>query len=216
MFASMRRYRLSADSAAEFMRRVDESFADQIAAQPGFVSYVLIDCGEGDLFTLSLFAEAAQAEASRALAQRWTQTELADIEHTRFDAIHGESAVSRAAEGMLDPVRFGGRRKSVSIRLYHVRRGSVSELLQTVDQGFVDDMQTMEGFEASHVLDCENGEVLWVTVLRDDQTADVSEERAIEFVRNELTEYRLEREVAIRGEIAVSRASAELLEPAHA
>jgi hypothetical protein len=42
------------------------------------------------------------------------------------------------------------------------------------------------------------------------------EERAIEFVRNELTEYRLEREVAIRGEIAVSRASAELLEPAHA
>ena len=113
-------------------------------------------------------------------------------------------------------MRFGGRRKSVSIRLYHVRRGSVSQLLQTVDQGFVDRMQTMDGFEASHVLDCENGEVLWITVLRDDQTANVSEERAIEFVRDQLTEYRLEREVAIRGEIAVSRASAELLEPAHA
>ena len=77
-------------------------------------------------------------------------------------------------------------------------------------------MQTMDGFEASHVLDCENGEVLGITVLRDDQTANVSEERAIEFVRDELTEYRLEREVAIRGEIAVSRASAGLLEPAHA
>ena len=99
----MRRYRLAPELSDEFMRRVDDSFADGIAAQPGFVSYLLIDCGEGDLFTLSLFAEAAQAEASRALAQRWTQTELADIDHTRFDAIHGESAVSRASAELLEP-----------------------------------------------------------------------------------------------------------------
>ena len=66
MFASMRRYRLQPGSSAEFMRRVDESFADEIAAQPGFVSYQLIDCGEGDLFTLSIFLEPGQAEASRA------------------------------------------------------------------------------------------------------------------------------------------------------
>ena len=64
MFASMRRYRLQADQSDEFVRRVDETFADRIAAQPGFVSYVLIDCGEGDLFTLSLFAEAGQALVS--------------------------------------------------------------------------------------------------------------------------------------------------------
>jgi hypothetical protein len=216
MFASMRRYRLAADRSDEFMRRVDESFADRIAGQPGFVSYLLIDCGEGDLFTLSLFAEAGQAEASRALAQRWTTDELADIDFTRFEPIRGESAVSRAAPGMLDPVHHRGPRKSVSIRLYHLRSGSVTELLRTIDQGFADRMRSLDGFEASHVLDCENGEVLWVSVLRDDQAADVSEERAIEFVRDELTEYRLEREVAIRGEIAVSRASAELLQPAHA
>ena len=216
MFASMRRYRLQAEQADEFMRRVDETFADRIAAQPGFVSYLLIDCGEGDLFTLSLFAEPSQAEASRELAQRWTEEQLPDIDHTRFEAIHGESAVSRAAPGMLDPVHHGAPRKCVSIRLYRLRSGTVSQLLQTVDRGFADQLRQMEGFEASHVLDCENGEVLFVTVLRDGQTADVSEERAIEFVRDELTEYRLEREIAIRGEIAVSRASSGLLEPAHA
>ncbi len=138
MFASMRRYRLEAEQSDEFVRRVDETFADRIAAQPGFVSYVLIDCGEGDLFTLSLFAESGQAQASRELAQRWTSDELQDIEFTRFDAIHGESAVSRAAPGMLDPVHHGGTRKSVSIRLYHLRSGSVSQLLHTVDQGFAD------------------------------------------------------------------------------
>jgi|GEM_PF-1064950 hypothetical protein len=215
MFASMRRYRLAPDRADEFVRRVDATFADRIAEQAGFVSYLLIDCGEGDLFSLSLFAEPAQAEASRELAQRWTTEQLPDIDFTRFEAIHGESAVSRAAPGMLEPVHHGSPRKSVSIRLYHLRSGDVADLLRTVDQGFADRLRSMDGFEASHVLDCENGEVLWVTVLRDEQTADVSEERAIEFVRDELTEFRLEREVAIRGEIAVSRASAELLEPAH-
>ena len=95
MFASMRRYRLQPGSLAEFTRRVDESFADQIAAQPGFVSYQLIDCGGGDLFTLSIFLESGQAEASRELAQRWTEDNLQDIEHTRFDAIQGRSRHAR-------------------------------------------------------------------------------------------------------------------------
>src|SRR4051795_1064634 len=110
MFASMRRYRLQPGLLAEFARRVDESFADQIAAQPGFVAYQLIDCGGGDLFTLSMFAESAQAEASRALAQRWTEEHLQDIEHTRFDSLQGASVVSRATPGMLDPVHVGDAR----------------------------------------------------------------------------------------------------------
>jgi hypothetical protein len=49
------------EGVAEFTRRVDGTFADRIAAQPGFVSYQLIDCGAGDLFTLSIFLEGAQA-----------------------------------------------------------------------------------------------------------------------------------------------------------
>jgi hypothetical protein len=216
MFASMRRYRLHPASSAEFMRRVDGSFADEIAGRPGFVSYVLIDCGEGDVFTLSMFLEAGQAEASRELAQRWTERNLQDIEHTRFDAIHGESVVSRAAPGMLDPVHVGAARKAVSIRYYRLRSGSVGPLLERVDRLFADRMREMEGFEASHVLDCDNDEVLWVSVSRDDEAVEGADARASRFVREELTEFRLQQVVAIRGEVAVSRASSGLLEPAHA
>src|SRR4051812_6636305 len=146
MFASMRRYRMQPGLSAEFTRRVDESFADEIAAQPGFVSYVLIDCGGGDLFTLSLFLEPLQAEASRELAQRWTLGNLPDIEHARYEAIHGESVVSRAAAGMLEPGHVGDARKSVSIRYYRLRSGSVGQLLQRVDDAFADRMRQMEGF----------------------------------------------------------------------
>src|SRR3954466_10179276 len=103
MFASMRRYRVQAGGAAEFMRRVDESFADQIAAQPGFVSYELIDCGDGDLFTLSIFLEDAQAEASGERGRRWAEEHLQKIDHTRFDAVHGESLDGRAAPSMREP-----------------------------------------------------------------------------------------------------------------
>src|SRR3954470_7785845 len=158
MFASMRRYRLQPGLLAEFARRVDESFADQIAAQPGFVSYELIDCGGGDLFTLSIFLEPGQAEASRELARRSTEETLQDIEHTRFDAIYGESLVSRAAPGMLDPGHVGAASKCVSIRYYRLRSGSVEQLLQKVDRVFADRMRAMAGFEAAHLLDCGDGE----------------------------------------------------------
>src|SRR3954454_7068937 len=216
MFASMRRYRLQAESTAEFMRRVDESFADEIAAQPGFVSYQLIDCGRGDLFSLSIFAQGGQAEASRELAQRWTEEHLADIEHTRFDAIHGESLVSRVAPGMLDPTHVGGERKSVGIRYYRLGSGSIQQLLQTVDQAFADRMRALQGFEASHLLDCGDAEVLWISVLRDAEAVQEADERTGAFVRDELTDFRLQHVVAIRGELAVSRANAERLAPAHA
>src|SRR3954463_2600391 len=150
MFASMRRYRVQAGGLEAFMRRVDASFADGLAARPGFVSYELIDCGDGDLFTLSIFREPAQAEASRDFARAWTEEHLQDIEHTRFDAVHGESVVGRAAPGMLHPGHVGDARKAVSIRLYRLRSGSVPELLQRVDQAFADLLQTMAGFEAFH------------------------------------------------------------------
>src|SRR3954451_2111493 len=120
MIACTIRCRLQPESLAEFLRRVDETFADEIAAQPGFVSYELIDCGGGDLFTLSIFVEPGQAEASRDMARRWTEDNLQDIEHTRFDSIQGESVVSRAAPGMLEAGHVEAARKSVSIRLYRL------------------------------------------------------------------------------------------------
>ncbi|HEY6889686.1 MAG TPA: hypothetical protein VI300_17945 [Solirubrobacter sp.] len=211
----MRRYRMQAGLQDEFARRVDGSFADEIAAQPGFVCYELIDCGGGDLFSLSMFLEPAQAEISRQLARRWTADNLPDIEHTRYDAIHGESLVNRAAPGMLDPGHAGDARKRVSIRYYRLRRGSVGELLQRVDDVFADRLRAMDGFEASHLLDCGDDELLWVSVLRDDEAIEDADDRAAQFMREELAEFRPQRIVSIRGDIAVSRASAGLLEPAH-
>lgn len=95
MFASIRRYRLIEGSLDELTQRVEDGFAEQIRAQPGFRSYQFMDCGDGVVMTISMFREAHEAEASRELAQRWTDESLQDLRFTRLESFSGEVLASR-------------------------------------------------------------------------------------------------------------------------
>ena len=216
MFASMRRYRLERGSMAELARRVDEDFAEQLAAQPGFVSYEFIDCGGGEFMTMSIFQTLEQAEASRELARRWADEVRDELEFPRLEAAHGQILVGRAAEGMLEDSHVGAARKSVAIRRYLLQGGSVGELMRKIDGPFAERFQRMEGFGSWHVFDCGGAEILWISFVRDHAAAEESDERAFRFVSEELGDFRLVRKAALRGELIVSRAKTELLEPAHA
>ena len=98
MFVSVRRYRLIEGSLSDLKERIDEGFAEQVRDQPGFCSYHFLDCGEGIVMTLSMFAHAHEAEASRELAQRWTEENLQDLRFTRLESFGGEVLVSRVGE----------------------------------------------------------------------------------------------------------------------
>ena len=216
MFASIRRYRLQSGSIEDVARRVDEDFADRIAAQPGFASYEFLDCGDDEVMTISLFREADQAKASRDLAQQWSEENLEEFEFTRSEALHGEVLVSRAAEEMLEPGHQDAARKFASIRRYRLRKGAVEELMHIVDDVFAEQIAKLDGFVGYHALDCEGGEILSISIFRDQGTAEESDERALDFVRDELADFDIERTEVIGGELLVSRALAPVLEPAHA
>jgi hypothetical protein len=216
VFASIRRYRLLRGSMEEVMRRVDEGFAEEIGRRPGFVAYEFMNCRGGEILTLSVFRDADQAEASRELAQQWTEENLQDLEFSRLDALVGEILVSRAARDMLEPGHTGSARKFASVRRYRLRSGSTGELMHVVDEVFADQMEAMQGFEAYHALDCGGGEIVSITLLRALEAAEESDERAREFVRGELGAFDIEHTETIAGEVVVSRAMATLLEPAHA
>lgn len=216
MFASIRRYRLHGGSMDELTRRVDEGFAEEIAAQPGFTSYEFVDCGDGEVMTITVFRTADGAEASRDLAVRWSDEHLRDLEFTRGKALHGEVLVSRAAREMLEPGHAGGQRKFASVRRYELRSGSVGELMHIVDETFAERVQALEGFAAYHALDCGRGVILSISLLRDQAMAEESDELALAFAREELEGFDIERTEVIGGEVVVSRAAAEVLEPAHA
>jgi hypothetical protein len=216
MFASIRRYRLVRGSMEELMRRVDASFADDLSAQPGFVSYEFMDCGDDEVMTVSVFREARGADASRELAARWTQENLESFEFTRLEALRGEIMVSRAAQDILAPAHAGATDRFASIRRYRLRSGSIEDLVHIVDETFADRISEMDGFEAYHVIDCGAGEIMSVSFFRDQATAEESDDRALQFVRDELGDFDIERTEIIGGDVAVTRAMEELLEPAHA
>ena len=216
MFASIRRYRLQRGAMDELTRRVDEGFAEDVGRRRGFVAYEFMDCGDGEIMTLSVFRDADQAEASREFAQRWTEENLHGLEFRRVEALRGEILVSRAARDMLEPGHSGSARKFARVRRYRLRSGSIGELMHIVDEVFADEIEAMDGFEAYHALDCGGGEIMSISLLRDRAAAEESDERAVEFVRRALGAFDIERTEVIGGEVVVSRAMAALLEPAHA
>jgi hypothetical protein len=216
MFASIRRYRLGQGSIEDLTRRVDEGFVNEISGQPGFVSYEFMDCGNDEIMTVSIFRDADGAEASRDMAQRWTDENLTDFEFTRIEPLRGEILVSRAARDMLEPGHAGGAEKSANVRRYRLKVGSVGDLMHIVDTLFTDRIAEIDGFEAYHALDCGDGQLITISLFRDESGADESNERSKQFVREELGDFDLERTEVIAGKVTVSRARAEVLQPAHA
>lgn len=216
MFASIRRYRLTHGSTEELTRRVDRGFAEEIQLQPGFMSYELIDCGGVEIMTISVFGEAPQAAFSRDLARRWTRENLRDLGLMHTEALHGEIMVSRAADMMLEEAHPAATQKFASVRRHVLRGGSVAELMHIVDEVFVEEVAELDGFEAYHALDCGRGEMLSVSLLRDQSSAEESDDQALRFLREHLQAFDIERTEVLGGEVLVSRAIATLLEPAHA
>jgi hypothetical protein len=216
LFASIRRYRLQHGSMDDLAHRVDEEFAEQLCAQPGFVSYEFMDCGDAQIMTVSMFAKAEQADTSQDLARRWTEQRLRDIEFSTLDAMRGEVLVSRAARDMLEAGHPAAPHRFAAIRRYGLRSGSVGEAMHRVDETLADRMADIEGVEAYHVLDCGGGDVVSMTFVRDRALERLTDDMARQFVGEHLAEFELERTETISGDVIVSRAMAQLLEPAHA
>jgi hypothetical protein len=216
MYASIRRYRLRVGSMEELMGRVDRGFVEEISGRPGFCSYEALDCGDGEVITISVFGESDEAEASRELAQIWTAENLAEFAFDRLEVLHGEILVSRAVEEMLAPAHATTSKEFGSMRRYALRRGSVGELMHLVDERFADRIAKLPGFVGYHALDCGGGVILSVSLFADQEGAEASDQLALDFVRDELDEFDLERTEVIGGQVLVSRARAEVLEPAHA
>jgi hypothetical protein len=199
----------------ELTRRVDDGFANLISAEPGFVSYEFIDCGDGEIVTVSVFSEARQAESSRELAQRWSAESLQGFDFARLEVMRGEIDVSRASRDMLAPTHARDG-KFASLRHYVLRGDALHDVMRLADEVLADEIQALDGFDAYHVLDCGGGRILTISLFRDQEAAEQSDDLALRFVRERLDAYDIERTQIVGGEVAVSRAMAELLEPTHA
>lgn len=103
-----------------------------------------------------------------------------------------------------------------SVRTYRVRAGSVDDLAHRVDRDFAEALRQEPGFIAYQCIDADDGLIVSISVFRDRAQAERSAELAAQWVAEELDDFDLERTGVIAGEVKVSRAIADVLEPAHA
>jgi quinol monooxygenase YgiN len=107
MFASVRRYRLEAGSIDDLLQLVDTDFAESVQEMDGFVEYQVLECGNGEIITITTFRDRRSAEASMDMAAAWVRDTLAArFDLTRLEAFVGEVAVSRAQAEVLEPARY--------------------------------------------------------------------------------------------------------------
>ena len=103
-----------------------------------------------------------------------------------------------------------------NIRRYRVGLGQMDELMHRIDTEFCELVEREPGFVAYQACDCGDGTLITLTTFRDSESALNSATIAARYVRDNLSNYEIERHDAWNGEVMVSRAGAEMLQPAHA
>jgi quinol monooxygenase YgiN len=104
----------------------------------------------------------------------------------------------------------------VSIRTYRVGRGSIEDLTHRVDRDLAEAFAQEPGFIAYQVARTGDSTLAAITVFRQREQAEASNELAAEWVADELADFDVERMGVVGGPVMVSRAAADMLVPAHA
>ena len=100
------------------------------------------------------------------------------------------------------------------VRRYRMAAGSMDDLMHKVDTQFVDRLQEQLGILHYQAIDTGGGTIMTVTVFEDEDQYRRSEPAAAR-VREALSEFRVEEIEVFRGEVMVSRASEEVIDPVH-
>ena len=85
--------------------------------------------------------------------------------------------------------------------------------MRRVDRDFAGALSQEPGFVAYHAIDTDNGMVMTISLFHGREQAEASNELAAQWVAEELSDFNVTRVGVIGGEVMVSRASAEILEP---
>jgi hypothetical protein len=107
MFASVRRYRLESGSIDDLLHLVDHDFAETVQEMDGFLEYQVLECGNGEIITITTFKDRQSAEESMESSAAWVRDTLSrKFDLTRLEGFVGEVAISRANADVTVPARY--------------------------------------------------------------------------------------------------------------
>ena len=103
----------------------------------------------------------------------------------------------------------------ISVRTYRVGKGSIDDVMHRVDRDLAEAFAQEPGFISYHVAQTGERMVASTTLFAEHDQAEASNALAAEWVADNLADFEVERIGVIGGEVMVSRAVADVLEPAH-
>ena len=103
-----------------------------------------------------------------------------------------------------------------SLRLYRADPTRIDEMTHLVDTDFADTLSEESGFIDYQAVVCDDGRIFSLTMWQDEQGARRSAELAAAFVRDKLAGFDMTSTDTLTGDVRVSRARSEVLEPVHA
>jgi quinol monooxygenase YgiN len=102
-----------------------------------------------------------------------------------------------------------------SIRTYRIKTGSLDDVLHRVDRDLADAFAREPGFISYEVVRTGDRTLASITTFHEREQAEASNELAADWVSDELADFDVERMGAVSGAVVVSRASSDILVPAH-
>jgi hypothetical protein len=96
-----------------------------------------------------------------------------------------------------------------------VGSGSIDEMMHRVDRDLAESFAREPGFVSYQVAKTGEHQVAAITTFRTREQAEAANDLAAQWVAEELAEFDVERMGVFGGEVMVSRAIADMLEPAH-
>jgi hypothetical protein len=93
MYAAIRTYTTS--DADEVSRRASQGFVPIVSGTPGFVAYYIVDGGDGNVASVSVFEEQAGADESTRRAAEWVADNLAELVEGGPQVLAGEVTVEK-------------------------------------------------------------------------------------------------------------------------
>ena len=79
MYIAIRRMKVKSGQLDEAIQRIESGFVPLLNTMPGYVEYIVMQAGEKEGITISVFERQEQAEESNRRASEWVSQNLASL-----------------------------------------------------------------------------------------------------------------------------------------
>ncbi len=205
VFISIRRYDgIEPGNMGAIERITREGFVPILSGSDGFLGYYLVFSAEDELAAVNLFETQEQALASNELAREFVVENLAPLLPNPPQIVEGSVDIGfvEMLHGMGDSSVSG---LFAGVRIYDgFETEDLASFVSTVEDGFLPQMRESDGFFGYYLMHDDAGMLVAVSIFDSEASALASNEKARDFVAENLTAYLPENPLITSGRVGIA------------